>query len=167
MTDHDEEQFDLPSKSQRKRDAHALQNLGEQLTQLRRDELTQLSLPESLLAAILEMQKIRQHGARKRQLQFIGKLMRQVEPELIKSKLDKLKQAHLQNNNQFHQLEQWRDRLLNDEQSLADLIHQYPEIDVQHIRQLIRNARKEQQQSSPPRSARLLFKYLREVLNGD
>ena len=164
MTDHDAEQPELPSKSQRKRDAHALQKLGEQLIQLSEEKLAHFSLPDQLFAAIRDMHKIRQHGARKRQLQYIGKLMRQTDITIIESELNKLNQSNQQQTDSFHHLEQWRDRLLQDEQSLSELIAQYPAIDRQHIRQLIRNASKETQQQKPPRAARQLFQYLREVI---
>lgn len=167
MTDHEIEQPEQPSKSQRKRDAHDLQKLGEQLVQLDDTRLREFDLPDRLYDAIVAARKIRQHGARKRQLQFIGKLMRSIDTVPIETRLANLNQQHQHQTEDFHHIEQWRDRLIQDDQSLAELIDQHPEVDRQHLRQLIRNARTEQKQNKAPRSARSLFRYLRETLPED
>ncbi|MDH5178808.1 MAG: DUF615 domain-containing protein [Gammaproteobacteria bacterium] len=169
MTDQDDniDQPEAPSKSQLKRDAQALQDLGTELLQLDNASLQRCALPEALLDAVLAARKIKQHGARKRQLQYIGKLMRGIDPAPIEAELNRLRQLHLQSNATFHLIEQWRDRLLQDEQSLAELIEQYPQLDRQHLRQLIRNARSEQAQNKPPRHVRNLFRYLREIIQSE
>lgn len=164
MPDHELDQPAEPSKSQRKRDAHALLKLGEQLVQLDEATLARFELPEQLHDAIVAARKIRQHVAKKRQLHFIGKLMRKIDTASIEALLAGLNQQHQQQTDSFHHIEQWRDRLLQDDQSLAELIDQYPAIDRQHLRQLVRNARTEQQQNKPPRTARNLFRYLRDII---
>lgn len=164
--DHDPEH---PSKSQRKRDADAAQKLGEQLVMLDDTRLSKVDLPEQLMDAIMTARKIKQRGGRKRQLQFIGKLMRKIDTTAIETRLNQFDQQHQQQTRAFHAIEQWRDRLIADDQALMELIESYPMLDRQHLRQLIRNARQEQQkntstQNTAPRAARNLFRYLRELI---
>ena len=141
--------------------------LGEQLVNLDTGQLGRLNLADNILAAINEYRKIRQHGARKRQLHYLGKLLRKIEVSDITSQLDSLNTQSQQQTRAFHELEQWRDKLLNDDEALTRLLETHPTIDRQHIRQLIRTARKEQQQNKPPAAARSLFKYLRSILLPD
>jgi ribosome-associated protein len=154
------------SKTQRKRDAHALQSLGESLVKLNKSALEQIPLPADLHAAITEAQRLQQHGALKRQLQYIGKLMRQSEVEPIRAAYEKVTHSYREDVQQHHQLEQWRDRLLADgDQALEALLREYPAADRQHIRQLVRNALKEAASAKPPKAARELFRYLRQLLS--
>lgn len=160
-----EEEFDddFVSKSQLKREVEEMQALGERLISLKPAQLEQLDLPESLYDAVVEAKRLNSHGAQRRQRQYIGKLMRQVEIEPIQAQFeewDRLNRTHLV---RFHQLEQWRDRLLTDKQALGELIEQYPQVEIQRIRTLIRNAAKEQAANKPPKSSRELFKLLREL----
>jgi len=153
-----------PSKSQLKRDAQALVKLGEQLVELDEKHLRQFSLPENILDAVKAARKIRQHGARKRQLLYLGKLLRLADTMEISTQLDSLHKQSKQASQYFHRLEQWRDKLLADDQALTALLTEYPTVDRQHIRQLIRTARKEQQLNKAPAAARSLFRYLRETI---
>ncbi len=153
-----------PSKSQLKRDALAMTKLGEQLVALEEKQLRQFSLPENILDAVIATRKIRQHGARKRQLLFLGKLLRLIDASEIDTQLLTLNTQSKEQARAFHKLEQWRDKLLADDQALTALLNDYPNIDHQHIRQLIRAARKEEQQNKPPSSARNLFRYLRSSI---
>ena len=141
--------------------------LGEQLTQLDKSQLARLNLEDNVLAAISEYRKIKQHGARKRQLLYLGKLLRKIDVNEIISQLESFSTQSQQQNRAFHELEQWRDKLLTDDQALTELMNTFPNIDRQHIRQLIRAARKEQSQNKPPAAARSLFKYLRSMLHTD
>lgn len=153
----------VPSKSQLKRDAQALTKLGEQLVSLDEKQLRQFSLPDNILDAIIAARKIKQHGARKRQLLYLGKLLRQIDSSEIN---DHLSSLHLQSKQQamaLQRVEQWRDRLLADDQAITELLNDYPAIDRQHLRQMIRTARKEQQQNKPPAAYRSLFRYLRSI----
>ncbi len=154
-----------PSKSQLKREAQAMTRLGEQLVALDDKKLRQLTLAENLFDAIIATRKIKQHGARKRQLLFLGKLLRQIDTSEITSQLAAFDTQSKQQAQAFHQLEQWRDKLLADDQAMTELLNEYPAMDRQHIRQLIRSARKEQQLNKPPAAARSLFKYLRSVIH--
>ena len=159
---HDLEQ--APSKTQLKREAEAMTRLGEQLLGLDNGQLGRLNLTDSILSAITEYRKIKQHGARKRQLLYLGKLLRKIDVSEIQDQLESFKSQAQQQNRAFHELEQWRDRLLTDDQALTELLNSYPGMDRQHIRQLIRAARKEQSQNKPPAAARSLFKYLRNAI---
>lgn len=153
------------SKSQLKRESHALQALGEQLVALNKDQLAQIPLDESLQDAIELAQKIRKkHEAFRRQLQYIGKLMRSCDAEPIEQALQRIKQPHQQATAELHQLEAWRDRLLAEgDPAVNALLQEHPDGDRQHLRQLIRQAKKEQSQNKPPKAARELFKYLRQL----
>lgn len=155
---------DEKSKSQVKREMHALFDLGGELVKLPKEQFDKISLPDTLHDAIVEARRIHQHGAHKRQLQFIGKLMRNVDAEQIREQLDTLAGQSKQAASALHHLERWRDSLLNEgDAALERLLTEYPSADRQYLRQLIRNAQKEKQDNKPPKSARALFKYLRDL----
>ncbi len=160
----DDLEEDLPkSKSQIKREMHELQALGKQLVELPSKQLVDIPLSEKIRDAIVAAKTLK-HGAIHRQLQFIGRLMQKEDEESIRSMLHKLQQPHKDEVKAFHQLEQWRDQLLlGDQDLLNELAIKFENFDRQHVRQLIRNAKKEQELSKPPKSARLLFKYLTEM----
>ena len=166
MSDESADNDQLISKSQLKREAHAITRLGEQLIELDEKKLRQFDLPENILDAVLAARKIKAHGARKRQLLYLGKLLRTIDTSDISARLTSLHSQSREDAAAFQRLEQWRDRLLTDDQALTELLNEYPVLDVQHIRQLIRTARKEQQESKPPAAARSLFRYLRDSILG-
>ncbi len=159
------EQEHFISKSQLKRDAHALLDLGKKLVQLDKASLAKIPLPDNLLEAINSAKKIRQHGALKRQLQFIGKLMRKIDPEPIQTAYDAATNHYRTDTRQLHMLENWRDRLLAEgDSALGELLNQFPDADRQHLRQLMRSAKKERELNKPPRAARELFQYLKGLV---
>lgn len=160
----DEEYDDLPSKTRRKQEMHELQALGEQLVGINNERLRQLTLTDNLLAAIIEAKRITAHGARRRQMQYIGKLMRTIDAAPIQAKLDEWKGLTNAQNAKFHQLERWRERLLADDEALSELARECAAADIQKIRTLIRNARRELAAGKPPKSSRALFAELRAVL---
>ncbi len=171
MSEHDLFDNELPdddqewvSKTQVKKHMHELQALGARLLELNAEQLAKITLDERLVQAIEEARRIKSNNAMKRHLQYIGKLMRTEDAELIEQQLgiyEAGKQAHTQ---LFHKLERWRDRLIHEgNEAVQAYIEEHPEADVQHLRQLVRNAQKELAQNKPPASARKLFKYLREV----
>lgn len=165
MHDHDEE-FDEhlpPSKSQRKRDVEALQALGRQLTELSKDQLKKMDLPDDLLDALLEYKRITSHGAMRRQMQFIGKVMRDVDSDPIVEQLAVMRGESNAAKAEFHALERWRERLLADDDAVTEWLTAHPEADGQRLRQLIRNARKEAEMGKPPKSSRELFRLLRDT----
>jgi len=153
-----------PSKTQRKNEMHALQSLGEQLVELNSEQLGQLDLPEALADAVREAKRIHSHGGLRRQLQYIGKLMRNVDAAPIQAKFEAWAGVSNQEKALFHSMERWRTRLLEDNTALQDFLGQYPEADVQHLRNLIRNAHKEAEADKPPRSSRALFQEIRTLM---
>ncbi len=158
-----EEDLDAPSKTQRKADMDALQDLGVTLTELPKSRLAVLDLPESLLDAINEYKRLTANGALRRQRQYIGSLMRQVDTAPIVEQLAIWDGKNQAENARFHQLENWRDRLIADAKALDAFIALYPTAEIQTLRNLIRNAQKELVASKPPKSSRELFKLLREI----
>ena len=157
---------EVESKSQRKRDMHALQALGKELVKLPPDKLATIELPETLRNAVIEARRIHQHGALKRQLQYIGKQMRDIDPNPIREQLATLSGHSQQAAMALHLIERWRDRLLEEgDLALEKLLQEQPHADRQYLRQLLRNAKKEVSENKPPKSTRLLFRYLRELMN--
>ena len=152
------------SKTRRKQEMHALQDMGEQLIQLDLKRLAELDLPETLADAILEAKRIRKHGALRRQRQLIGKLMRDVDPAPIQEKLDAWNGLSSQHTAWLHLLERWRERLLADELALGELGQKYPTADLQQLRLLTRNAEKERLANKPPKSFRMLFQELQKII---
>lgn len=151
------------SKTRRKKQMHALQALGESLLALTPAQLGELDLPERLADAIAQARAISGFEARRRQLQYIGRLMREVDAAPIADRVGKLKTARQRESARHHELEHWRTRLLADESALTELARLHPGLDTQQLRTLIRNARKEQSQGRPPHAARALFRALRPV----
>lgn len=152
----------IVSKSQRKREMTALQDMGAELVKLPRGRLEKLDLPEPLFNALLEAQRLTSHGAIRRQMQYIGKLMRGVESEPIAEQLAAIRGESATAKAQFHALERWRERLIEDDQALTAWLSEHPDADVQQLRQLIRNARREAAEGKPPKSSRALFRLLRD-----
>ncbi len=142
-----------------------LQVLGAELVALSKDQLKKIALPEDLAAAVREAQRITQHEARRRQLQYIGKLMRSVEPEPIRAALDEINGLSAHANARQHALESLRSRFMADERVIGEIAgaHQVAGADLQLLRQLRRNALKEQQLAKPPRAFRELFRVLRDL----
>ena len=156
---------DKPSKTQRKRTMHTLQKMGEQLVELNDKQLDELELPEILVDAIRETRRINKFGARKRQMQFIGKLMRQVDSAPIQKKIDVWQQRSLNQNALLHQTERWRERILTDAEALTEFAKNYPIADLQQIRVLARNVVKERKTDKLSKSYRMLFQALQTVIS--
>ena len=153
-----------PSKSRRKADAHALQTLGAELVALNRNQLAQVEMPESLRDAVEAAQRISAHEGRRRQLQFIGKLMRNVDPAPIRAKIDGWKTVSVEETVRLHLIEHWRDQLIEEPPAMQSFAGEYPHADVQHLRTLIRNVQREREQKKPPKSYRALFQLLRDII---
>lgn len=153
-----------PSKSARKREMHALQDLGTALVELPDGELKTIPLDDELADAIAVARRIKDFTGKRRQLQFIGKLMRKLDTTAIEAAYNDLQNGQQQRNQHFHRLEQLRDQLLAEGvEAMAAVLEIYPHADRQHLRQLIIAAEKEQKAGQPPAAARKLFKYLREL----
>lgn len=166
----DEDFDDRPSKSQLKRDMDALQALGEELLSLPEKRVAALNLPESLMDAIKDGRRIVAGTARsgkKRHLQLIGKLMRQVDPAPIREAVADFKLGRAQDSLQLHQAERWRERLVEDDASLQAFLAEFDGIDVQQLRSLIRAARKDRAQAPEQRNGRAwreLFQFIKAHL---
>ena len=154
---------DRPSKSQLKREMTALQDLGEELVALSTDQLKKIDMPDDLREALREAQRISSHGALRRQYQFIGKLMRSIDPEPLRQALDEIKGLSAVATARMHALERLRERFLADEKVIGEIAATHPGADLQHLRQLRRNALKEQELGKPPRAFRELFRELRTL----
>jgi ribosome-associated protein len=161
-----EQEYDRPSKSQLKREMTALQKLGEELIAEPKERVMRVPMPEDVRDAILECQQIKDHEGRRRQLQYVGKKMRTLEEEeiaAIQKTLDSWKGLSKADTAAMHALERRRDKLLTDDGALTELRAQHPEIDVQQLRALIRNARKEQAENKPPKAYREIFQLLKQL----
>lgn len=155
---------DLPtSKTKLKAEADAQQALGVKLSALSKEKLNKLNLPEDLMAAILETKKITANGAIRRHRQYLGKLMREIDPTPIIEQLSRWEGKNTAENAYFHGLERWRDRLISDPNALSEFMVLHPNTDSQQLRTLIRNAQKEHLANKPPKSSREIFKLLREI----
>ena len=161
------EDDDEVSRSQCKRDAEALQDIGERLIRLNNTQLSQLDIPEKLMDAVREAKRLTANGAIRRQKQYIGKLMRNTDPAPILEKFAEWDGSSREQAAKFHQLERWRDKLLSDDKAISALVLAHPAADVQRLRTLVRNAHKEQAASRPPKSSRELFKELRQLIMND
>ena len=142
-------QDEIVSKTQQKRAMHELQTLGVALVELSDAQLASLKLPEALATAVTAARGMKQHGARRRQLQLIGKLMRGVDPEPIREQLAALRGQSAQAAAHQRRLEDWRTRLLEDDDALTAFAQEHPGADLQALRTAIRNARKEQAGAKP------------------
>ncbi len=161
-----EQEYDRPSKSQLKREMTALQKLGEDLVAEPRDRVKRVPMPEDVRDAILECQQIKDHEGRRRQMQYVGKKMRSLDPDelaAIQRTLDSWKGLSKADTAAMHALEKQREKLLANDQAVTDLTAQHPEIDVQHLRTLIRNARREQAENKPPKAYREIFQILKQL----
>jgi len=139
-----------------------LQALGAALVGLPESRLSQMQLASELFEAVLEAKRITSHEAKRRQLQYIGRLMREVDPEPIRARLAAIDGGSAQAAAAHRRLELWRERLLADDEALTSFAAEHPAADLQRMRTLIRNARKEQQAGKPPRAYRELFRFIKE-----
>tara|TARA_B100000700_G_C14869526_1_gene772708 strand:+ start:11 stop:613 length:603 start_codon:yes stop_codon:yes gene_type:complete len=157
---------DAPSKSERKRQVEALQKLGTELVDLTDTQLNSIPMDDELRDAVLLARKIKnKHEGYRRQLQFIGKLMRQRDVAPIEQAMERLNSFHQQTVNKFHAVEQQRDLLLSgSEEALTDFFNRYPDADIQRVRQWLRQASKQAEENKPPTAARQLFVYLRGLM---
>jgi ribosome-associated protein len=158
-----------PSKSQLKREAEAVQALGGELVELPAARYTavmsKLDLPEALREAIETCRGIHARGGRKRQLQYIGKLMRGIDAAPIRGALERLKGKDYADAATLHRVERWRERLIaKGDAALAELLDEYPMAERQSLRQLVMKARKERDAGRPPAAARALFRALRTLM---
>ncbi|WP_254425591.1 ribosome biogenesis factor YjgA [Polaromonas sp. A23] len=164
------EEVGPPSKTQLKAEADEKQALGEALLTLRADLMARLDLPEKLIDAIAQARKITNFEGKRRQMQFIGKLMRPLDPEPIRAAIDEQKNGSAQLTLALHLAEQWRDKLIASDDALGDWLAEHPDTDSQQLRALVRQARKDAKPEKPgeaPRhgkSYREIFQLVRQTL---
>lgn len=158
-------QPDENSKSQRKRDMIELQKMGEQLIRLNAEQLEKMELPANLLEAILHAKSIKANEAKRRQLQYIGKIMRNIDVEPIRLALKKLQFSHEKSTAQFHKTEEWRqDLITGGDDKLNAFLSEYPTVDRQQLRQLTRKAQHDRKNDKNTGAETALFKYLRGIV---
>jgi ribosome-associated protein len=165
----DENGYRKPSKSQRKRDSHDLQALGEALVTMPKDRLADMALPESLSDAVDDYKRTKSFEGKRRQMQYIGKLLRGVDADPIKDAVASFQLGHARNALALHDAERWRAELVADDNALTRWVAEYPQSDVQKMRALIRNARKDFAAAPENRSGRgfrELFQHIKQTLEG-
>ncbi len=160
----DEHFEERPSKTQRKKAMHELQSLGERLVGLNAEQLARVELPDPLREAVQEAARIKGHEARRRQMQYIGRLMRDVDPGPIRETLQAWEGRSRAHAAREHDIGRWRDRLLEEEQALSEFARLHPRADLQHLRALVRQAIAERESGRPPKSYRELFRALRDAI---
>jgi len=159
-----EEELAPPSKTQRKQQMEDLQALGEELVALSSDRVKKIEIPENLRDAVREAQRMtRPDEAKRRQMQYIGKLMRSVDVEPIRAALALVRGESASETAKLHRLERLRTEFMTDEKVLQEIAALYPTVDMQHLRSLRRAALKEQEQNKPARSYRAIFQLLKEL----
>lgn len=163
MHDDEDEFHERPSKSQAKREMEALQAMGARLVTLSADRLARIDMPDDLRDAVRDARRFTKHEARRRQLQYIGRLMRGLDPAPIQAALDEIDGVSAAANARQHAIERLRTRLIEDDSVLGEIAEAHVGADLRHLRQLRRNAIKEQAEGKPPRAYRELFRVLRTL----
>jgi ribosome-associated protein len=167
--DHPAPDAGRPSKTRLKQAMHELQTLGEALVGLPEDRIEALALPESLIAAVHEFRRTRSHEGRRRQMQYIGKLMRRVDPEPIRAAVAAMRIAPARETLALHQAEAWRARLIESDEAATGWGAEFPDSDVQQLRSLVRAARKDAAAAPEQRSGRAyreLFQFIKRAQAG-
>lgn len=163
----DDDGYTGPSKSQRKRDMHALQALGERLVELPASQFARLDLPSELAEAVVLARRITAREGRRRQLQYVGKLMRHVDADAIRAQLAVDDVQHRLETAVMHAAERWRDTLLETPDRLAEFVERHPAAGPRNLHALLRSARAEHARQQRGRHYRELYRELRELLLAD
>ena len=158
------DKVERPSKTERKRATAALQDIGAELVMLNAGQLAQIELPERLVEAILAAQRISNFEGRRRQLQFIGKLMREIDPAPIRAALDQWTGVARGLTARQRTIERWRERLLAEEDALTSFAAQHPGSDLQHLRSLIASVKRDRVLNRTPKNYRELFRAIRDIV---
>ncbi len=166
MSEYENDHPEKPSKSQRKRDSTNLQKIGEALIELSESQLDKITLPDDLREAVLFAHTLKSHESIRRHLQFIGKLMRNVDAEPIELAISKIKSDSNISTAKFHRIEKWRDKLITEgDTELQNFIEKYPEADRQQLRQIVRKAQFDRKNNKNTGGETELFRYLRDILS--
>ena len=165
-TDHGDRS--VPSRTELKRQADDLQTLGRELAELPSERLARVDMPDALRDAIAEWQRTRSHEGRRRQLQYIGKLMRTADADVLREAVAASKLGSAQQTLLLHETERWRDALIADDEAATTWLQQHPDCDAQRLRSLVRAARRDGAAATPelrqPKSYRELFQFIRPHL---
>jgi ribosome-associated protein len=154
------------SKTERKKEAQALQELGEKLVKLSDDQVREIDLPAEICDAVTFARTIKSHGASKRQMQYIGTLMRKIDPAPVQEAIRNIETGNYKKAMAFKKIEAWRDGLIaGNKMLMGKILEECPDADRQQLSQLVRNAKKESEHNKPPGASRALFRYLREIVN--
>lgn len=158
--------MDYKSRTQKKKEAEALQVLGEKLANLSHEQIKDIDLPDDIYEAVRFAKTIKSRGARRRQMQYIGTLMRNIDPGPVMEAIRNIEEGDLKKAAAFREIETWRDELVSGNKALMEeILKQCPETDRQQLNRLVRNAIKERGSHKPPKSSRALFRYLANIRN--
>ena len=168
----DDNGYDGPSKSQVKRELHAVVDLTKELIEFSVEQIRQLPLDESIIRALEEAKSFKSHGAKRRQVHYAAKVLRQADVDIIRQQVDTWKHGSKEQNDHLHRLELIRNRLIDSDDEVTKLIEQYPTLDIQALRSIVRAARKEQShnaklnegQTPQRKQYRALFQFLKDFL---
>ena len=155
---------DKISKTKRKQQMHELQDIGEELVELSKEALSKIPMSEDLLDAIKEYKRLNAHEARRRQMQFIGKIMRKEDTAPIREKLEQIRGSSTAATALLHRIERYRTAMIAKDEAITQFLSDFPHASVQELRTLVRNTRKEAEQAKPPKSFRELFQFIKAVL---
>lgn len=158
------EEDDFISKTRRKKQMKALQDAGASLVKLSPEQLARLDLPEALREAVLACKRFTKHEAIRRQMQYIGKVMRDVDSGPIIEQIARLESPTRRDTALFHAAEKWREELLEHDDAVARFVHEFPEADPHRLRGLVEGAREEKRSSRPPKRSRELFHVLNAIV---
>ncbi|MBI5740071.1 MAG: DUF615 domain-containing protein [Nitrospirae bacterium] len=156
--------MEYKSKSQKKREAEALQELGGRLVKLPAERIGEIGLPEDIYQAVMFAKTVKGHGGLRRQMQYIGTLMRRIDPAPVQEALHNLEAGDYQKTLEFREMERWRDELIaGNAELMEEILKKFPAADRQKLTQLSRNAIKEKEGNKPPKAFRALFRYLKAI----
>ncbi|MBT3513448.1 MAG: DUF615 domain-containing protein [Nitrosomonadales bacterium] len=164
QTQLDDDETEFISKTELKRDSKKIQAFGKSIGDLSIDQIKSFDLPDAVFNAITEYKSLKSNAAKNRQVQYLGKLLREIDLTQAYQQMDQLKNGSQIEIRKNHIVESWRDKLIQDKEALTKLINEFPHIDRQLIRQLIQNAIKEKKDSKPPKFYRQIFRYLKEQI---
>ncbi len=157
---YEDDEYYGPSKSERKRQAEHMQALGKELTELGPETLAKIDLPDAILTQIHEFHRLKSFGAKRRQLQLIGKYMRVLDADAVRTAIDRACGKDRAAVAALHKAERLRDALIADDSAFSSFLTSFPDVDIQQVRQLVRNARKEKEANKPPKAARELYRMI-------
>lgn len=161
----EEDEYRGPSKSMLKRIQLELQDLGKEMTKLSPEQLQKVGLPEDVYVEIIEYRRMKSFGAQRRQLQLIGKKMRDLDPAAVREAIDRATGESKAAVALHHRCERLRDQMLEDDGAVKKFIDEHPDIDIQGLRQMVRTARKERELQKPLKNYRALYQLLHELLD--